>query len=262
VKILVAYDGSFQSKNALRYGIEKAEEKGGEVISLHVFNSNMFIDYDAGPGAVETARREFYRHVKDAERLIGEIGGQIQVNSVVAEGNPEEAILRYAKSENVGLVLATPAYKSIARTAPCPVCIIPGNIIVALDNTDSWLTCLDQTIKEAKITGSQVLLLGIVPVHLYSRSEKKEVEKIKKETAMSIKRMKEILNKEDIRTKDIMRSGYPDEELLEVAARYPQAMIIVPSGKAAESELNKAVNVILNEPWRFKMPIQLMPAPR
>jgi len=47
MKIMVAYDGTLQAKEALVYGIEKARTKGGEVIALQVFNSPLFVDYDA-----------------------------------------------------------------------------------------------------------------------------------------------------------------------------------------------------------------------
>ncbi len=39
MKIMVAYDGTLQAKEALVYGMDKAREKGGEVVALHVFNN-------------------------------------------------------------------------------------------------------------------------------------------------------------------------------------------------------------------------------
>ena len=44
MKIMVAYDGTLQGKDALVYGMQKAREKGGEVVALHVFNSPLFAD--------------------------------------------------------------------------------------------------------------------------------------------------------------------------------------------------------------------------
>ena len=57
MKVLVAYDGTLQAKDALKYGVEKVKENGGELVALHVFNSNMFVDYDVF-GAEEAGRAE------------------------------------------------------------------------------------------------------------------------------------------------------------------------------------------------------------
>jgi hypothetical protein len=72
MKILTIYDGTLQSKAALRYGLRKAKEKAGELIVLQVFQSSLFVDYDAGPRAEEIARAETARHRRDAETLINE----------------------------------------------------------------------------------------------------------------------------------------------------------------------------------------------
>lgn len=261
MKILVAYDGSLNSQTALKYGIRKVKEVGGSLFALHVFNSSMFIDYGAGPNAEEMARKESSGYVEDAGRIIAETGTDISANLFTVEGNPKEEIINFARTEMIDLIIGPPRYKAIVNNAPCSVSIIPGNILLPVDNTDSYLAILDRVEKEAAETASKVLVLGIVPIHLYSKGEKKKIEALKKETETSVKKVKTLLNKKGIETKEIMRSGYPDEELLEVAGRYPLSMIIVPVGKTAKSELNKAVNIILNEPWSFKMPIQLMPAP-
>jgi nucleotide-binding universal stress UspA family protein len=113
MKVLVAYDGTLQSKDALKYGMEKVREKGGEVVVLHVFNSNMFFDYEAGPGAEELAKRESARYVEDARRLIREEGKDIRTSIFVGEGNSEEEILEFAKERYVDLLLCPPKHKSL-----------------------------------------------------------------------------------------------------------------------------------------------------
>ncbi len=115
MKVLVAYDGTTQSKEALRYGIEKVREKGGEVLALHVFNSNMFIDYDVSPNAVEAARNESARFAEDAKALIKETGHGVKTNIFWGEGDPEEITIKFAKDENVDLLLCPPRYKSIIK---------------------------------------------------------------------------------------------------------------------------------------------------
>jgi len=115
MKVLVAYDGTLHAKVALRYGLEKVRESGGELVALHVFNSDLFIDYDAIPEAEEIARRESLRYVEELEGIIREEGDGVKARIIVEDGNPEKEILSYAKTENVDILLCPPRYKSIVK---------------------------------------------------------------------------------------------------------------------------------------------------
>ena len=70
MKIMVAYDGTLQAKEALAYGMDKAREKGGEVVALHVFNNGLFVDYDATIGAQGAARAEAAQFIDEAKTII------------------------------------------------------------------------------------------------------------------------------------------------------------------------------------------------
>lgn len=115
MKVLVAYDGTLQSKEALKYGLEKVRETGGEVIALHVFNSNMFVGYDSQPWAMERARKESAQHIQDAKRIVEELGSGVRVRFQTEEGDPEEEIVNYAIERNADVLLCPPRYKGIIR---------------------------------------------------------------------------------------------------------------------------------------------------
>jgi nucleotide-binding universal stress UspA family protein len=115
MKIMVAYDGTLQSKEALAYGMDKAREKGGEVVALHVFNSNMFVDYDAHLDAEAMARGEARQLVDEARALIREKGEGIRAGLFTTEGNPEEEIINFAKEKRVDVLLCPPRFKGIIR---------------------------------------------------------------------------------------------------------------------------------------------------
>ncbi len=112
MKIMVAYDGTLQSKEALVYGMEKAREKGGEVLALHVFNNGMFMDYDV-IDAEATARRESNRLVEEAKALIREKGNGVRISLFSAEGNPEEEVISFAKAKQADVLLCPPRFKGI-----------------------------------------------------------------------------------------------------------------------------------------------------
>jgi nucleotide-binding universal stress UspA family protein len=260
MKIITIYDGTIQSKTVLRYGIEKAKKEGGEVIVLHVFQNSLFIDYDAGPKAEEVARVELNSHLRDAEKIIQETGQGVDVKIMSVEGDPVEEALRLSKAEQAGLILASPRYRAIVKKASCPVpvYIMPGSILVPIGSSDMSLANKENIINEAKATGSKVLLLGIVPVHLYSAGEKAELEQVRKWTTSMVKNLKGVLTKEGIEVSEVIKSGYPDEEILKAADEYAVSLIMLPAGGKTPSELTKAAAIILDEPERICMPILLM----
>lgn len=258
MKILTIYDGTIQSKTALRYGIRKAKEKGGEVVVLHVFQNSLFIDYGAGPRAEELARAEVKKHLQDAENMIREAGQDVSVKIMSVEGDPAEEALRVSEAGHAELILASPRYRAIVKKASCPVYIMPGTILVPISNSDMSLANKEDIIEETKATGSKVLLLGIVPVHLYSAGEKAELEQVKKWTTATVKKIKSALTKEGVEVSEAIKSGYPDEEILKAAEEYSVSLIMLPAGGKTPSELAKAAAILLDEPERARMPILLM----
>lgn len=261
MKIVTIYDGTLQSKTALRYGLRKVKEKGGELIVLHLFQSGQFLDYDAGPQAEEIARAEAARHRREAEAMIEEAGGyDIRVRILSEEGDAVEETLRVSAAEKADLILASPRYKALARKAFCPVYIIPGLILVPVDNSEMLLQDRENIVAEARATGSKVLLLGIVPLHLYNEAEKKELEQVSKGTAAMLKLMRASLAEQGVEVSEALRSGYPDEEILKTADEYAVSLIMLPAGGKTPSELTKAASILLDEPERVHMPIELMQA--
>jgi nucleotide-binding universal stress UspA family protein len=244
MKALIAYDGSLNSKKALEYGIRKVKETGGQLIVLHVFNSGLFIGYDASPNAERMARIESARFVEDARSMLDGTGPGLRSEIVVMEGNPADEVVRYAVAEHVDIIFAPPSGKAIVKNSPCPVSIVPGCILVPLDNTDVSTHTLERIRQEAKETASKVILLGIVPVHIYTKWEKKELEKVKHDTSVVLKKVKKWLNENDTQTTEILRSGYPDEEITRVAGDHPVTMIVIPAEGNEPSELTKAAAIL------------------
>ena len=113
MKIMVAYDGTLQAKEALVYGMDKAREKGGEVVALHVFNSGMFVDYDASVDAESLAKAESKRFVEEAKTIIREKGAGVKARLYSTEGNPSEEVISFARAEKADVLLCPPKFRAI-----------------------------------------------------------------------------------------------------------------------------------------------------
>ncbi len=260
MNILVVYDGTLHAKKALLYGLKKIQEAGGEMTVLQVFDPRPFIDYDAGPRAEEMARKEAAQSLAEARQIVSEQAARIAVRFISDEGDAAQKVLEYAEAERPGLVLASPRYRDLTKTLTCPLTLVPGTILVPMDNTGSPAASIDRIVYEAASTGSRVLLLGVVPVHLYSREEKNDLERVKKEITAAIKKLKKTLIEKGIAVSEIVRSGYPDEEILKAAGEHAVSLILLPSGSTVPSELSKAAAILLDEADRLKWPLFLLPS--
>ena len=113
MKIMVAYDGTLQAKEALVAGMNKARQKGGEVVALHVFNSGQFVDYDATPDAEQLARAEAARFIADAKQIIKEQGAGVKASLYSTDGNPDQEVLSFARAEKVDVLLCPPRFTRV-----------------------------------------------------------------------------------------------------------------------------------------------------
>ncbi len=73
-----------------------------------------------------------------------------------------------------------------------------------------------------------------------------------------LKLMKASLAGKGVEVSEVLRSGYPDEEILKAADEYAASLIMLPAGGKTPSELTKAASILLDEPERARMPIELM----
>ena len=261
MKIIVAYDGTIHAKKAISYGLEKVKTRGGEVVVVQVFDPRLFIDYDAGPAAEDLARAEASRMHREAQTILKEQGGDVIGRIVFEEGDAAAVINRYAGEARADLILVSPKLKSLAGSLSRPVIVIPGTVLVPVDNTDSAYAHRDSIVQEAQATGSRVHLVGVVPIHLYSRDEKQELEQVRRETAAATGRLAAALRDRKLSVDEEQRFGYPDEEILKSAEASGASLILLPGvGGATPSELSKAAAILLEEHERVNRPVVLFPA--
>src|SRR5262245_51242062 len=143
--ILVPTDLNPTSEAALRYGRLLAETFGADLHLLHVMDTSLFQARFADPAAIEAAARE---QLNDRLAAIGpcSFATHIAIDKV---DSPTEAILRYARSASIDLiVMGTHGHKGAAhllmgsvaeqvvRTAPCPVLVVRHGTREVVADTD------------------------------------------------------------------------------------------------------------------------------
>jgi len=115
MKMLIAYDGTLQSKDALRFGLAKAKETGARVAILSVFDTEAFVDYEISPNQMETARKQSAARLDEARVIVKTEGAGVDVGIYTAEGDPEAQTLEFALHEGVDFLLCTKKYGGIVN---------------------------------------------------------------------------------------------------------------------------------------------------
>jgi nucleotide-binding universal stress UspA family protein len=104
--IVIATDGSENSKRAISYGIEIAKLSGATVHALYVVDTVYFssIPMDAGWETMyETLRGEGEKAISEVKER-GEIAG-VEVREVLLEGHPSNEIINFAENNNADLIV-------------------------------------------------------------------------------------------------------------------------------------------------------------
>lgn len=108
-KILIATDGSENTKKAISYGLEIARISGAKVYTLYVVDMSSFFSMSMDP--MDPGYHEMYNYLQkegeEATREVKEAGNAagIEVEEIVAEGHPSNEIINYAKDNNIDLIV-------------------------------------------------------------------------------------------------------------------------------------------------------------
>jgi nucleotide-binding universal stress UspA family protein len=248
LNVLITHDGSADAESALRYSALKVKENGGGMISLYIFRR---------PGDVE---RDYSDRVWTLDTHYEKnCSGHIEFNVLIGKGDPKTEILDYARTEKVDLIIAVPSCASLLQGTSIPVVTIPATILVPMGDQAMQESVISQITGEALLSCSKVLLLGIVPIHLYNPSEEAELVAVKEATLRAMEQAVSALSKRGIQAEEMLRMGYPDEEIIKVAQENRASMIVIPCASDLSSELSKAASIILDEIKQVNIPILYVP---
>lgn len=248
VNILVTHDGSADAESALRYSALKVKENGGGMISLYIFQG-------LGDGDDDFASKIPFLDAPCSMKSSGPVG----LNVLLGKGDPKAEILVYTLTEKVDLIVTVPSCSSFVKDTSIPVSMIPATILIPMDDRPMRLSAIRQITGEALSTCSKLLLLGIVPIHLYNPSEEAELDAVKDATMKAMEQAASVLGSRGIQVEEMLRMGYPDEEIIRAAEENRVSMIVIPCASDQSSELNKAASIILDEIKQVNIPILYLP---
>jgi nucleotide-binding universal stress UspA family protein len=140
-KILIATDGSKRTESAAKKGLEIARECKSKVYAVYVVDTVTFTSVP-----MDMTWENMYQLLKEegeaAVNYVKEAGSGVDVETIVLEGNPALELTKFAKENDVDLIVVGTLGKSgidrlllgsvaekIVRIAHCPVLVIKSERI-------------------------------------------------------------------------------------------------------------------------------------
>jgi nucleotide-binding universal stress UspA family protein len=114
-RILVAVDGSEVSFRAVDHAARLARQDGAELVALHVVSSPSFEMPGGLADYYDNARRNAKKWMKDAEAIAAKHGVGIKGEVVVGAYSVVDAILGYAETQSIDLIVSGTRGKTPSR---------------------------------------------------------------------------------------------------------------------------------------------------
>lgn len=138
--IVIATDGSRNTRRAISYGVELAKFSGATVYALYVVDTKSMIseNWTIGRDTIYNIMKSDGEKAVSEVRAIGEASG-VEVKEVVLEGCPSSEIIKFAESNNADLIvmgtlgvsglekfLIGSVAKKVVRGSKVPVMVVRG----------------------------------------------------------------------------------------------------------------------------------------
>lgn len=124
MKILVAYDGTPDAKDVVRYGLYRIKAYGGELKVLHMLDIEALKDFE-GFEVYEALKNEVASHLARLQQIIDESGVGQRVELIPCEGGLEHELIACAEEGRFDLILVSQKFAGIAQESLSRVIVIP-----------------------------------------------------------------------------------------------------------------------------------------
>jgi CheY-like chemotaxis protein len=220
MKILVAYDGTLNAKDVLRYGLYRIKTSGGELKVLHMLDDSSLKDYEEFD-CYRTLADEAGRRLDEARKIIAESGKASQVELVSCECGLEQELIDCAQEGRFDRILVPQKFAGIARDSLSRVSVVPRDYstfkVLVVDDEVAFANAL-----------SQRLNLKNFRTEVVTRGEQ-ALEYIEKETP-------------DIVLLDLRMPGMDGIDVLKnIKALYPEIQVIILSGHESGGDREEAI---------------------
>lgn len=261
--ILVAIDGSEYSRAALIEAANRVKRRGGKVTIL---NSIYFDEEEFGnkPEQLERRMAAGNKLCSEAKDMVRKEFG-IEVESVVAEGEPPEVIARTAEEKGADLIaMGTHGRRGIRRfimgsvtsgvigQAHCDVLVVKKpctqctgeftSILLPFDGSGSSKKALSHAYSLAKDEGAEITALYVIPRYEEMLGFMK-TDSIRKslyaEAESIIAIAKEGISRNGVTLATAIEEGPADEKIVELAAKMKNDLIVM--GSHGWRGVNKAI---------------------
>lgn len=220
MRILVAYDGTLNAKDVVRYGLYRAKATGGDLKILHMFDSGALSDFE-GFDIYEAFKNEAALHLTELRKIIDESEVAKRVELISCEGGLERELLDYAEEGRFDLILVPQKFAAIAQESLSRVVVVPR------DYSRFKVLLVDDEVEFAQVLSKRLNLKNF-RTEVVTRGEE-ALEYIGRESP-------------DIVLLDLRMPGMDGIDVLKnIKALYPDVQVIILSGQEISGDREEAM---------------------
>lgn len=251
-KLLLPTDGSEFSEGAIREAISLAKSCSSKLIAVSVIETNP--EYETlAPQLVEKAEKEARQHLESVKARAEKEG--VQCETIARHGDePYKYIIDEAEKNKVSMIIMGRRGRTglkrlmmgsvtarVIGHAPCNVVVVPRqaklefkSVLVATDGSKFSDAASAEAINIAKLCGAALTVISVVPSEeaaiVHSEMHKGLIaDKELHEGEKNVKKIKELAEKEGIKTTGFVYAGKPYEAILEAAKEKKADLIVIGS---------------------------------
>jgi len=254
-KLLLPTDGSEFSEGAIREAISLAKSCSSKLIAVSVIETNP--EYETlAPQLVEKAEKEARQHLESVKAQAEKEGVHCEI--IARQGDePYKYIVEEAEKNNVSMIIMGRRGRTglkrlmmgsetarVIGHAPCNVVVVPRaarlefrSVLIATDGSKFSDAASSEAINIAKLCGAALTVISVVPSEeaspfdiVHSEMQKGLIaDKELHEGEKNVKKVKELAEKEGIKTTGFVYAGKPYEAILAAAKEKRADLIVVGS---------------------------------
>jgi nucleotide-binding universal stress UspA family protein len=237
-RLLVATDGTEESRNAVAVGLELAKACSCklELMAVAVVLTNL--EYDSAmPWVIEGAEKDMQQKLEAVRAMVKETGIDCEIIVHRGEDPSVEIVAEAVKYKADMIVMGTHGRTGIKRFvmgsvagnvighAPCKVLVVPTgakidyrNVLVAIDGSIHSDAAVSEALTIAQRCDSSLTILSVA-------SSDEEV----RTAEDSVKRAMEVADREGVRKEGMVLRGEADEAIVKMAGQTSAGLIVMGS---------------------------------
>lgn len=255
MKISVLIDETIYSISALKHVLTELAKPDDEVFVIKFTNDLVPIHYEATIYARELVAEGFRKNWQLADKIVASSNNKTKITVSEAYADIQTVIDNHIAMCLPNLIYLPKIYKKQLKLKQLCYFFCPAVAVLPVENNALNEQLLRRFSMTAELCFDDVIIQGLIPVHLYSATEQEQLNKLSAMVQSTTKALSKALSKAHIKNRYSICSGFMDEEIMKLVKTKNIDCLFFAPQLDSPSELYKAIQMIAADLELLRIPI-------